>query len=117
MKTGIFLDDERDVKDAFWMNYPTNVDWIVVRTFNEFVNVVRSNQDKEYFVSFDHDLQDFSAMNGRELTGYDCVKFLVDFCMQYGRVLPEAFYHTQNPIGKTNMECYMNNAAEFMSRS
>lgn len=116
MKHGIFLDDERNVGDAFWMSYDQNICWTIVRTFAEFVKAIRDNTEAEYVVSFDHDLQDFKV-NGDEWTGYDCVKFLVDFSMQYGKNLPQAYYHTQNPIGKTNMECYMNNAKKFMRRS
>lgn len=113
MKYGIFLDDERNVEDAFWMNYGNDIQWTVVRTFAEFVKVIRDNTQTDYIISFDHDLQDFKV-NGDEYTGYDCVKFLVDFSMQNDKKLPAAYYHTQNPIGKTNMECYMNNAKKFM---
>lgn len=113
MKHGIFLDDERNVEDAFWMTYDKSIQWTVVRTFAEFVAAIRNCVEPEYVISFDHDLQDFKV-NGDEYTGYDCVKFLVDYCMQYGKDMPESYYHTQNPIGKTNMECYMDNAKKFM---
>jgi hypothetical protein len=115
MKYGIFLDDERNVEDAFWMSYGPDICWTVVRTFAGFVKAIRDNTETKYVVSFDHDLQDFKV-NGDEYTGYDCVKFLVDFSIQHDKNLPEAYYHTQNPIGKTNMECYMNNAKKFMQQ-
>lgn len=117
MKYGIFLDDERNVEDAFWMTYDESIRWTVVRTFAEFVSSVRNCTEADYVISFDHDLQDFKSSGDGEYTGYDCVKFLVDFCMQYGKPLPESYYHTQNPIGKTNMQCYMNNAKRFMEKS
>lgn len=112
MKHGIFLDDERNPEDAFWMSYNEPIDWTVVRTFAEFVSAVVNCKEAEYVISFDHDLQDFTAFG--ELTGYDCVKFLVDFCIQYDKPLPQCYYHTQNPIGRVNMESYTDNARKFI---
>jgi hypothetical protein len=106
MRFGIFLDDERDVEDVFWIDYPESVSWQVVRTYNEFVSAVRENIEHPHLISFDHDLQDFT-LSGSERTGYDCVKFLVDYCIENEKVLPECLYHTQNPVGKLNMQSYM----------
>ena len=55
-------------------------------------------------ISFDHDLQDFS--NGREYTGYDCLKILLD---NYGKYddCPMIEFHTMNPIGRERMRGYL----------
>ena len=65
------------------------------------------------YISFDHDIQDFN--NGVERTGYTCVKFLCDY-LQSGKIYNgtfmvdiDCYFHTQNPIGKKNMETYWNN--------
>ena len=88
----IYLDDVRTPKDK---------DWLVVRNYHEFVNLVQKLGLKNIgTISLDHDLGD-SAMNEyhtnvspnfkldynniSEKTGYDAAKFLVDE------------YYTQNP--------------------
>jgi hypothetical protein len=88
----IYLDDVRTPKDK---------DWMVVRNYHEFVNLVQKLGLKNIgTISLDHDLGD-SAMteyhtnvspnfklnyeNITEKTGYDAAKFLVDE------------YYTQNP--------------------
>ena len=87
----IYLDDVRT---------PMDKDWIVVRNYNEFVNLVKKLGLRNIgTISLDHDLGD-SAMteyhtnvspnfklnyeNITEKTGYDAAKFLVDeFYSQY----------------------------------
>lgn len=88
----IYLDDVRTPKDK---------DWMVVRNYHEFVNLVQKLGLRNIgTISLDHDLGD-SAMteyhtnvspnfklnyeNITEKTGYDAAKFLVDE------------YYTQNP--------------------
>ena len=88
----IYLDDVRTPKDK---------DWMVVRNYHEFVNLVKKLGLRNIgTISLDHDLGD-SAMNEYhtnvspnfkldygniiEKTGYDAAKFLVDE------------YYTQNP--------------------
>lgn len=88
----IYLDDVRTPKDK---------DWMVVRNYHEFVNLVQKLGLRNIAtISLDHDLGD-SAMNEyhtnvspnfkldygniTEKTGYDAAKFLVDE------------YYTQNP--------------------
>ena len=53
MLKGIFLDDERKPTDVTWINYPDNVDWVVVRTKTEFCDMGFKGCD---IISFDHDL-------------------------------------------------------------
>lgn len=33
---GLFLDDERVPQDVTWIKYPENVEWVVVRSYDEF---------------------------------------------------------------------------------
>ena len=105
-KLGLFLDDERNPEDVTWVDYPDNVDWYVVRNKNDFM-IYLIKYDFDY-VSFDHDIQCYNK-NGDEITGYDCLK---SFCLvlnQLYKKIPKCFFHTQNPIGKKNMESYYNN--------
>ena len=85
----LFLDDIRNPTDC--TNYSTMFmpsnrnsfyegDWIIVRTYNEFVYTIKelySNGGSLDVISFDHDLADFQ--DNVEYTGVDCAKWLVDF--------------------------------------
>lgn len=111
---GIFLDDERKPEDVFWIDYP-EINWSIVRTkagFDELMQLI-SVLGQEYAVSFDHDIQDFN-LEGDELTGYDCLKSFVDFCLDTGAKLPVCFFHTQNPVGRLNMQTYYENAKKHL---
>ena len=103
----IYLDDVRTPKDK---------DWLVVRNYHEFVNLVQKLGLKNIgTISLDHDLGD-SAMNEyhtnvspnfkldynniSEKTGYDAAKFLVDeFYSQYPeRLVMNYFDKKKEPI-------------------
>lgn len=120
MKTikGIFLDDERNPKDVTWISYG-DVDWLIVRDFYEFRKAVIKYlwTQEELIITFDHDLQCFSkdleTNKTKEHTGYDCLKLLVDICQHSRSPLPNCYFHTQNPIGKENMQKYYFNAMRY----
>ena len=88
MKKAIYLDDVRTPING-------DVEWIVVRNYNEFVSKVQEiGLENIDVISLDHDLGD-SAMNEyfknvapnytldynniTEKTGYDCAKWLVEY--------------------------------------
>ena len=115
-KKRIYLDDVRT---------PLQDDWVVVRTYDEFVSKIRLvGLDNIEVISLDHDLGD-SAMveyynnvkdnyqldytNITEKTGYDCCKFLVSESMSKNIPLPQIYVHSANPIGSANMMGYINN--------
>lgn len=122
----IFLDDERSLKDVTWITYP---EYKLVRTFrthsqftNYCDNVFGGYISKENFnnidFSFDHDLQSFDRY-GKEWTGYDCIKYLLETtvmlglhngCGEYGDIENSSIIvHSKNPIGKENIEKYLLN--------
>lgn len=108
---GLFLDDERNPEDVTWLNYPDNVEWVVVRDYEDFEAVVCQHWD---VVSFDHDIQDYSW--GEENTGYDCLKLMVEHVINKYMDLPDIVeYHTQNTVGKDNMKRYLDSFKEFKS--
>lgn len=112
---GIFLDDERNPEDVTWVNnYPTEIEWYVVRRMNDFLFCIFNMEDEGYVISFDHDIQDYD-LTGKEMTGYDCLKSMVDFCLGSGKPLPTCFFHTQNPVGKANMIAYYENAKKHLA--
>ena len=111
---GLFLDDERHPEDVTWIKYPANVNWVVVRNskefFDLFCNLVSTGE--EFAVSFDHDIQQWCPIRG-EVTGYTILKKMLNILQLDGLEFPMCYFHTQNPIGKENMECYYQNFIDF----
>lgn len=128
----LFLDDERKPYDVKWVRLPFAT-WEIARNYNEFVILV-TKYGVPKFVSFDHDLadehyevmlkeveaqqytfffeDDQGGMNltfdyGKEKTGYDCAKFLVDFCANNGYKFPEYEVHSMNPVGGKRIRDYI----------
>jgi len=118
----LFLDDERNpnvlphstmitallTNDLTEEVSPAKIAW--VRSYNQFVKEITENGLPD-ILSLDHDLC-FDAMVGNpstEKTGYDCAKWLVEYCMDNGLKLPEYSCHSQNPAGKKNIITYLNN--------
>ena len=52
---GLFLDDERVPQDVTWVVYPKNIEWTVVRSYDEFFHEFHRGQFQ--VISFDHDIQ------------------------------------------------------------
>lgn len=122
-KYNLFLDDERfpyvsnpELDDVSAFNY-TNYNpfkyekWVIVRNFNEFTNEVKKRGLPEK-VSFDNDLGDVS--DDIEKTGYDCVKWLCNYCQDNKLKFPEYYIHSMNPTGSNNMKAYINNYKKYV---
>lgn len=101
MPWNLFIDDER---------FPPNDyrEWVICRNhFEVFERVLE--QGMPSYISFDHDLGEDNW------TGYDIAKELVNIDMKtidpaYKFSDNFTFYvHSQNPIGKKNIESYLNN--------
>jgi hypothetical protein len=113
MSYKLFLDDIRLPKDVRWMQMPLGP-WIIVRSYDDFVKYIMKH-GSPLFVSFDHDLADEHYTGGagynqyKEKTGYECAKWLVEYCMEYELPLPEYQVHSLNPIGKENIIGYLEN--------
>lgn len=113
---GVFLDDERFPQDVFWLSYPKDIEWRIVRNKAEFMAMVESLVGQEYVISFDHDLQDFDE-DGNERKGYDCLKALVEMHLDSMTALPACFFHSKNGIGHENMACLYENAKNHINQS
>jgi hypothetical protein len=111
----VYLDDVRT---------PVDKDWVVVRSYDEFVDKVNEiGLDKIEVISLDHDLGDTAMAewhrnvyhnytldynNIKEKTGYDCAKWLVDQWME-GKTVVDVYTHSANAIGSANIMGYVNN--------
>ena len=102
--------------------------WVIVRDYKQFVSMIQTRGVPE-FISFDHDLADvhyavmlkdveihgYEVENkqltdisyGLEKTGYDCAKWLVDFCIDNKEKFPEYVVHSMNPVGAERIRSYV----------
>jgi hypothetical protein len=97
----LFVDDVRDC--------PKGNDWLVARSFREATEIMKRN-GCPYYMSFDHDLGNDSK------SGFELVKWMVERDLEKEDFFPRGFMfvsHSANPIGKENIETYLNNYLNF----
>lgn len=118
MTWNLFIDDERNPEVVVWapphiLEKYRNEEWAIARNFYEVGNLLWE-RGQPSFVSFDHDL----GMG--EATGYDIAKYMMmldmdsDIFDKFGKVYPlptdfDYYVHSMNPVGKQNIESYLNN--------
>ncbi len=117
----LFLDDER-VPESLEVLLPKvlysmamGLNWVVVRNYREFVNTIES-RGLPNIMSLDHDLGYWESdieYNFEEKTGMDCVKYLVEYCMEHDLEVPLYMIHSRNEVGAANMNSYLSNYKEF----
>jgi hypothetical protein len=114
----IFLDDERIPKQVNWVDLPM-YNWTIVRSYEQFVKCIKENSLPKA-VSIDHDLGKSSyeeyhrAILGKgqinydnitEKTGYHCIKWLIEYCLDNNLEFPREYYiHSMNVIGVKNIQ-------------
>jgi hypothetical protein len=126
----LFLDDIRmpvDCKNFVMrlgeatIHFIDDAGWDIVRTYDEFVSYIEKNGLPD-LISFDHDLADehiqyyFNEGGHRnppkyetepefkEKTGMSCAKWLVEYCIDNKKTLPEFLVHSANPYGRANIK-------------
>ena len=101
----VFLDDIR---------MPPDKSWVVVRSYDEFVNLVKSTPHIITEISFDHDLGVEEDGKTPTKSGMDAAKFLVDYIIDekpiIGKLLEKIIVHSANPAGKANILGYFSSA-------
>lgn len=117
----LWLDDLRNPLENNWLEFsplspPFEVKW--VKSYFEFVQWIKENGLPEG-ICFDHDLGMIAALDARaegmskrqsrkvkqqEKTGYDCAKWLVEYCLDNQLTLPKYNIQSANPVGKANIE-------------
>lgn len=128
----LFLDDYRMPIDCATYMYRKNVDcriyhkeWSIVRSYWQFVKFIEENGLPD-FISFDHDLADvvelkeelpieqwFDLANNKEYTGMDCAHWLVNYCLDNNKQLPNYIVHSSNPAGTENIEGLLKSFSKF----
>lgn len=88
----LWVDDERPVPGE---------EWTSARSFHEAILKLELLEFDE--VSLDHDLACF--YNGKELTGYDVLMWLVERKVEGTHHVPVRVYvHSANPVGRDRMQ-------------
>jgi hypothetical protein len=97
----LYLDDIR---------IPKTEGWDIVRNYDEFVFWVKLHGIPDE-VSFDHDLGEDT-----EKTGLNVAKWLGQYCIEKNTPFPKWNVHSANPIGKANIEAYINNVIKHQNK-
>lgn len=128
----LYLDDIREPNQSFKKtgdNRYNDLKWKVVRNYQEFIEQIVLHGIPN-IVSFDHDLGEehinYYFDNGgrenppdplkakfKEKTGYDCAKFLVNYCTENGLPMPEYLIHSSNPVGSENIRAILKRYTEL----
>jgi hypothetical protein len=122
----LFLDDERLPDHVTWAQFPRYDLTFIVRNYTQFVDQIKLHGVPK-FVCFDHDLADThyaiqendtdastEVDYGTEKTGYDCAKWLVDYCAERNVPFPKYVIHSMNPAGKARIQGYIDNAKKHL---
>ena len=124
----LWLDDIRDPLTSPWIRLIfqaapevslSDICW--VKSFDHFVHNI-STLGLPEIIFFDHDLgekamnhaieqdfKDFDYSKVEEKTGYDCVKWLINYCEENNLSIPVYYFQTANPVGKENMQKLLQN--------
>lgn len=95
-------------------------DWDIAKDYSEFVEYIEKNGVPD-IISFDHDLSDEyyesnDVKNYKEKTGYDCAKWLCEYCLENKIPLPEYIVHSMNPIGSENILSVFKTCEKMMKK-
>lgn len=112
-KTLLWLDDYRDPFDK-------KADWLIFSPIGRDVNVAWAKTQVEFqdhimiyglpdAICFDHDL---GIGNG---DGYECAKWLVNYCQFTNLELPKYNIQSANPVGKQNIDMLLKNYLKHKS--
>ena len=134
----LFLDDIRVPLDCctYMMNrdFYQNNKFVIVRDYNEFTNYIETNGLPD-IISFDHDLADGhytpeylwddyekskawqDAQVHTEKTGYECAKWLIDYCIDKGLKCPNYISHSMNPVGRDNIIGVLDNFKKYQDNA
>ena len=111
-KVLLWLDDYRDPNKDDWLNFSPigkNVHIYWAKSFDDFTDYI-NEEGLPDAICFDHDLGDIS---NNEKTGYDCAKYLVNYCIFYNIDLPKWNVHSSNPVGKENINKLLTNYVKY----
>lgn len=98
----IFLDDYRKPNKYVNMNINRVYQAYNAQEFYDLLPKLYKKYNRIDEVWFDHDLGPVECG-----TGYECAKYLVDFCINHDMPLPEYHIQSANPVGSANIDSYL----------
>jgi len=115
MKRLLWLDDMRDPTDARmdWLAYSPigrEVEVVWLKDYYQFRNWILQHGLPDG-ICFDHDLGEDTP------TGYDCAKWLVDYCLDHKLSPPLWSSQSVNPVGKANINRLLRNFIKNLERN
>lgn len=117
MKTLLWLDDLRDPKDTLWSEWIINSGYdlselniVWVKNYVEFIEHINTEGLPDV-IGFDHDLGESD-----EMTGFDCAKWLVDYCIDNEKDLPKWLIQSANPVGAKNISGLLISYLKFKNK-
>jgi len=129
----LWLDDMRDPYMGNWIRdfapeFFSSRKIVWVKGFEEFTRWIKYNGLPSK-ICFDHDLGEDIAMDlvskgvnktkAREVkqlakSGFDCAKWLVDYCLDNNINIPDWSIQSANPVGKENINSLLSNAKKHL---
>ena len=97
MKKLLWIDDFRNPVKYVIGDY----DIVWVKNYDDFCKYINENGLPD-IICFDHDL-------GEEKSGYDCAKFVVNYCQKQNLDIPDYDIQSYNNVGKDNIRSLLNN--------
>lgn len=117
INTLLWIDDLRDPMSGDWIKkyspIGNNVNVIWIKTYKDFCKWI-DKYGLPAAVCFDHDLGDTS---NDEKTGYDCAKYLVDYCIDNNCDIPKFAIQSDNGPGRKNIQTYLDNYHKHFTKS
>ncbi len=105
----LYLDDKRsdptvshNSERGLGLSVGKSNEWVIARNYDEFVNIINANFDQIDFISFDHDISSYD-IDENELTGKDAANYLIEYCLDNNKKLPDWFVHSDNTGGNKNI--------------
>jgi hypothetical protein len=131
--TLVWIDDIRDPFTGSWIadfapEFFACKKIVWVKSYEEFTRWIQYNGLPQK-ICFDHDLGENVAIElvasgvekskAREIkklakSGYDCAKWLVDYCLDNSLQLPNWSIQSANPVGKENINSLLTNAKKHL---
>ena len=132
----IWLDDLRNPISGTWIrdfapDYFSISRIVWLKSYDDFTKWIKYNGLPEK-ICFDHDLGEDVAMElvakginkskAREVkrlakSGFDCAKWLVDYCLDNNLQIPDWEVQSANPVGKENINSLLNNARKHQEKN
>ena len=116
----LWLDDIRDPfeNDGEWLVFspisqPYKVAW--VKSYEEFTRWINFHGLPEA-ICFDHDLGGDEETSKILPSGFDCAKWLINYCIDNDKELPKWAVQSANPVGKDNINGILISYLKFSNK-